>query len=383
VSTIFSAFGMMGETVALGWIALELTDSSFMVGLVMGARMIPQFLLGIPAGAVVDMADRRLFIPLINIASAVPSSILGLVLMFELEQFWHVVALAIVAGSLAPFQQTARQSYAYDIVGPAMAVQGLATMMLASRLGGLIGAVVAGSVIARMGSGMAFFLIAGSQIMAGLIVTLVRSSGQAAPSVRESVLANLKGYMREIRRNYTLQQLMFFTGAVEMLGFSHQTLLPSLARDVMRVGAEGLGFMSGVQSVGGIIGVAVLAALGGIRRKGMAFLIVIHVFGGALVLLAYAPSLIVVILVLAVISASAALSDVLSQSLMQLNVPNELRGRAMGSWVLAIGTAPVGHMQIGGLATLVGVASALIFNGVGLVVLAATTTLFSARLRRL
>ena len=383
MSTIFSAFGMMGETVALGWIALELTDSSFMVGLVMGARMIPQFLLGIPAGAVVDMADRRLFIPLINIASAVPSSILGLVLMFELEQFWHVVALAIVAGSLAPFQQTARQSYAYDIVGPAMAVQGLATMMLASRLGGLIGAVVAGSVIARMGSGMAFFLIAGSQIMAGLIVTLVRSSGQAAPSVRESVLANLKGYMREIRRNYTLQQLMFFTGAVEMLGFSHQTLLPSLARDVMRVGAEGLGFMSGVQSVGGIIGVAVLAALGGIRRKGMAFLIVIHVFGGALVLLAYAPSLTVVILVLAVISASAALSDVLSQSLMQLNVPNELRGRAMGSWVLAIGTAPVGHMQIGGLATLVGVASALIFNGVGLVVLAATTTLFSARLRRL
>ena len=72
-----------------------------------------------------------------------------------------------------------------------------------------------------------------------------------------------------------------------------------------------------------------------------------------------------------------------AQSLMQLNVPNELRGRAMGSWVLAIGTAPVGHIQIGGLATLVGVASALIFNGVGLVALAATTAIFSARLRRL
>ena len=373
----------MGETVALGWIALELTDSSFMVGLVMGARMIPQFLLGIPAGAVVDRVDRRLFIPLINIASAVPSSILGLLLMFDLMQIWHVVALAITAGSLTPFLQTARQSYAYDIVGPALAVQGLATMMLASRLGGLIGAVVAGSVIARMGSGMAFFLIAGSQIMAGLTVTLVRSSGQAAPSVRESVLANLKGYVREIRRNHTLQQLMFFTGAVEMLGFSHQTLLPSLARDILRVGAEGLGFMSGVQSVGGMMGVAVLAALGEIKRKGMAFLVVIHVFGGALVLLAYAPNLTVVILVLAVISAAAALSDVLSQSLMQLNVPNELRGRAMGSWVLAIGMAPVGHMQIGGLATLFTVALALIFNGVGLVALAATTAVFSARLRRL
>ena len=105
-------------------------------------------------------------------------------------------------------------------------------------------------------------------------------------------------------------------------------------------------------------------------------------FGGALVLLAYAASLTVATLVLAVISASAVLSDILSQSLMQLNVPNELRGRAMGSWVLAVGTAPIGHMQIGRLATLVGVASALIFNRVGLVVLAATTTLFSAEQRR-
>ena len=131
------------------------------------------------------------------------------------------------------------------------------------------------------------------------------------------------------------------------------------------------------------MGLAVLAALGEFRRKGMAFLIAIHVFGGALVLLAYAPSLAAVILVLAVISAAAALSDVLSQSLMQLNVPNDLRGRAMGSWILAIGTAPVGHVQIGGLATLLGVAFALTFNGLGLVVLAATTVVFSTRLRRL
>ena len=177
VSSMFGAFGMMGETVALGWIVLELTDSSFMVGVVMGARMIPQFLLGIPAGAVVDMVDRRLFIPLITIASAVPSSILGLLLMFDLVQFWHVAALAMAAGSLAPFQQTARQSFAYDIVGPTLAVQGLATMMLASRLGGLVGAVVAGSIIARIGSDIAFLLIAGSQVVAGLTVTLVRSSG--------------------------------------------------------------------------------------------------------------------------------------------------------------------------------------------------------------
>ena len=383
LSSLFSSFGMMGENVAVGWIVLELTDSTFMVGVAMGLRMAPQFVLGIFAGAVVDMVDRRLFMPFINAVMALPNIAIGLLLVTGRLEIWYVLVLVLLSGIMMPFAQTARQSFAYDIVGPSLAMQGLAAVMLVSRAGGLVGAVLVGVIIGRVGLEPAFFAIGAGQAMGGLAMLLVRSSGQAAPLERESVMENLKGFLTEVRQNRVLFQLVLFTGAVEMLGFSHMTVLPSMARDVLKVGAEGLGVMNGIQSVGGILGVAVLASVGDVRRKGLLFLVVVHVFGVALVLLGMSNTLVLAVIILAVVSAMAALSDVLSQALMQLNVPNELRGRAMGSWVLAIGTAPVGHVQIGALASLVSVGFALSFSGVGLLALAAGVTLFSARLRRL
>ena len=383
LSSLFSAFGMLGENVAVGWIVLEVTDSPFMVGVAMGLRRAPQFVLGIFAGAVLDMVDRRLFMPFINAVVALPNIAIALLLVAGHLEIWHVLVLVLLSGIMIPFAHTARQSFTYDIVGPSMAMQGLAAVVLVSRAGGLVGAVLTGVIIGRVGLEPAFFAIGAAQIVSGLVMLLVGSAGQAAPLVRESVMANLKGFLREVRHNRVLLQLVFFTGAVEMLGFSHMTLLPSLARDVLNVGAEGLGIMNGIQSAGGILGAIVLASMGDVRRKGLLFLVVVHVFGVALVLLGMSNTLVLAVVLLIVVSAMTALTDVLSQTLMQLNVPNELRGRAMGSWVLAIGTSPIGHMQIGALASLISVGFALSFSGLALLALAAGLTLFSGRLRRL
>ena len=120
-----------------------------------------------------------------------------------------------------------------------------------------------------------------------------------------------------------------------------------------------------------------------VRRKGLLFLVVIHIFGIAIVLLGFAKTLILTVAIMIVVSTMAALSDVLSQGLMQLNVPNKLRGRAMGSWVFAIGTSPLGHLEIGALASVASVGIAFMVNGLGVVILAAGVTLFSSRMRKL
>ena len=103
----------------------------------------------------------------------------------------------------------------------------------------------------------------------------------------------------------------------------------------------------------------------------------------ALIFLGISGNLQVAIVAVTIVSGLAALSDVLSQSLVQVAVPNEMRGRAMGSWALAIGVAPLGHLQIGALTTGVGVSSALVANGVGLVLLALGAALAVKRLRSL
>lgn len=383
VSTFLNAIAMMGEHLVLGWLVLELSGSPFMVGVAFGLRMAPLFFLGIPAGAIADKVDRRHLIKLTNLAMAATTAGLGVLILLGVAELWHILVFTFVAGSLRALYQTARLTFAYDIVGPAGAVNGLALVTLGMWVGGLVGSLATGSLVARLGADIAYIALAGGYALAAVTLLPVRPQRRATPQTRNPVLQNLKEYFVEVRGNSALAMLITFTSAVEILGWSYQVLLPSLARDVLKVGAEGLGVMNAFRSVGGIVGIMVLSAIGEVRRKGLLFLSVVFLFGGFVVLLAFVSNFYLALAVLVLMNSMAVVSDILSQSMMQLMVPDALRGRAMGSWVLAVGTGPVGHLQIGAIASAIGTTFALTTNGAGLVVLSLIATVFSSRLRRL
>jgi hypothetical protein len=188
-----------------------------------------------------------------------------------------------------------------------------------------------------------------------------------------------------VRRDRTLLGLMALTAGAEVLGFSHQALLPSLARDVLHTGPEGLGALNAARAVGGLLGLAV-AMRGVTRSSGPLFLLVVAAFGAGVAALGPAPAVVGfagVLLVLTAANAMGALADLLAQSLLQLGVSSDLRGRAGGAWVVAIGLAPLGQLQIGGLASLFGVGAALGASGLALGALVGATALLFPRLRRL
>jgi hypothetical protein len=189
-------------------------------------------------------------------------------------------------------------------------------------------------------------------------------------------------FLVALRRERLLLVLMMLTAGAEILGFSHQAVLPSLARDVLHTGPEGLGALSAARSVGGMLGLA--AAFRGVA-DGARFLAVLLAFGVSLVLLAISPHVlgfVGVLLVVTLVNAAGALADLLAQSLLQLGAPPALRGRAGGAWVVAIGLAPLGQLQIGALASLFGVGVALGTSGLALAVLAVATALAFPRVRR-
>ena len=355
---------------ALGWFVLQLTDSVFMVGLVIALRMLPNLLFGVPAGAIADIVDRRRMIQVLNLMMALPMGALGMLIMTGRVELWQVFALTFVGGALVPFNQTARMSLAFDITGSAGIVYGLTLMRLATGVGGLIGSIVIGSVMARVGVDAAFFLLGGTYILAALTALLIRSPGQAAPTAISSVRESLKGFAKEIHTNRSLLALTISTSLLELMGFSHSVLMPSIVRDVLGMDAEGLGLISGLRNLGALAGVLVIATIGDRLRRGLVYQISILIFGVLLISLSFAGHLTSVVIILIALSAMMTITDVLSQSLMQLVVPNDMRGRAMGSWMLAIGTAPAGNLQIGAVASAAGIALALSLNGLGLVSLA-------------
>ncbi len=371
------------EHVALGWLVLELTDSPFMVGLASAARMAPFFFLGILSGAVADRVDRRVLLRFLAAAASIVAAALALLLVAEAAQVWHVMVLAVAMGCVWAFTMTLRQAYTYDIVGPELALNGLSLNALSQRAGGVAGAIMAGAIIATLGVGAQYLAVSASYLAGGAVLLAVRDVGQSAATGQESVLRGVLGYIELIRGNRTLMILMLLAAATEVFGFTHQSLLPVFARDVLGVGAVGLGVMSAVRQGGGIIGLLFLASLGDFRRKGLLMFAAAVGFGLGQMAFSLATSIFVFVAVLAFVNACASVADTLYKTLMQRNVPNEQRGRAMGSWVLSIGTAPAGHLGVGAMAGALGAPGALLINGGILTFIGLTTAIGLPRIRRL
>jgi len=345
--------------------------------------MAPFFFLGIVSGAVADRVDRRLFLRLIVFAGVIIAGLMALVLMTTREDVWPIIALAAAMGCVWAFLMTLKQSYTYDIVGPQHALNGLSLNAMSQRFGGVFGSLISGLLIAAIGVGEQYIVVAASYLAAFAVLFGMRDVGQAAPKAREPVLANLVGYVRAMRENRTLMVLMFLTATTEIFGFTHQSLLPVFAKDVLGVGAVGLGIMTAIRQAGGMVGLLLLANLGDFRRKGLFMFIFAGGFGLGQMAFSLSPNIFVFVAVLAFVNACASVVDTLYKTLMQANVPNEQRGRAMGSWVLSIGLAPAGHLSVGALAGAFGAPTALLINGGILTFVSLTSAVGMPRLRRL
>src|SRR5439155_21788127 len=333
-----------------------------------------------------DRFPRHRLLMVTGAGQALTASTLGVLTLVGVVSLTHVLLLTLAAGTLRGLEHAARQGYTHDVVGGAALVPGMAVLGVAMRAGWLVGSLGVGAIIARYGSGAASIEVA-TGFLAGALPLLVASSGERpAPPPSGSLWKGVVDFAAATRNDGTLFVLMLITAGAEMLGFSHQVLLQSLARDDLRAGPEGLGALNAARSIGGILGLLAVSTRRPAAGVGALFLAVLVSFGGSLVALGVAPRFVGfggVLIVLIVANAAGGVTDLLAQSLMQSSVPAALRGRAGGAWVVAIGLAPLGQLQIGALASLFGVSVALGVSGLGLVTLAGLAALLFPRMRRL
>ena len=385
-STLIHAMGMGMEHVALGWLVFEITDSPLMVGVSAAARTAPLFFLGVLSGAVADRVDRQTALRIVTVSSTIAPGLMALLLLTRdvpEVKVWYVIALAVAMGAAMAFSQTVRQAYVYDIVGREFALSGLSMAGLSQMVGQMAGALLAGALIGYFSVGGQYLFAAGTYLVAFVVLLGIRVVAQEDLTQREPVLRQLMGYFRLLRGNRTLLMLMGVTAVVEIFGFTHQSLLPVFAKDELGVGAVGLGIMLAVRRGGGVFGLVLLASLGDFRRKGMLLFASATAFGLGQMAFSLGGGIVLFLIVLAFVNACAATVDTLHKTLMQSNVPDEQRGRAMGSWVLSIGVAPIGHIGVGAMAGVLGAPGALLVNGGLLTFVGVTAALGLPSMRRL
>ena len=382
-STLLFSLATGMEQVSVGWLIFELTGSELMVGVGAAARMVPFFALGLLSGAIADRWERRWLLRIGNAGAAAVALAMGLLLLGGLENVWLVIGLVALLGCTFAFVLTVRQTYTYDIVGPEHALNGLALGAMAMQGGGIAGSLVSGAVIEAVGPGWQFVAAAICYLSSALATFSIRNPGRSMRPVAATLLRNLTVYVRLLRNYRLLLVLMILTAATEVLGFTHMTLLPVFAKDVLAVGPTGLGVMTAMRQTGGLLGLWLLASLGNVPRKGLMMFATAIGFGGGLMAFSLSGNIYSFLGVLLFVNACAMAVDTLYKTLMQELVSDEERGRAMGSWVLSIGFAPVGHVGVGALAGAVGAPRALLINGAALAAISVVAAVALPRIRRL
>ncbi len=382
-STLLYSLATGMEQVSVGWLVFELTGSELMVGVAAAARMLPFFLLGLLSGAVADRWERRSLLRVGTVGASAVALLMALLLLGGLENVWVVILLVVALGSTFAFVLTVRQTYSYDIVGPEYALNGLALGAMAMQGGGIAGSLASGALIEVAGPGWQFAAAAVCYLCSAAATLAIGNPGRSMRPAAASVLRSLTGYISLLRNYRLLLVIMILTAATEVLGFTHTTLLPVFAKEVLHVGPTGLGIMTAGRQAGGLMGLWLLAGLGSFRRKGLMMFATAAGFGGGLMAFSLSGNIYSFLGVLLFVNACAMAVDTLYKTLMQDLVSDEERGRAMGSWVLSIGFAPVGHVGVGALAGAVGAPRALLINGAALAAISVVAAIGLPRIRRL
>jgi MFS family permease len=373
-STLASSGAMGVERTATAWLALEAGGAvgALAVGLAFAARMLPSLLFGLAAGTLADRTDRRRQLVLVA-AAGIPLmlAVSGLAWWGRL-QVWQVVAFAFAAGCLQVFDTPARQALILDSVPRDVAANAVALNAVGARLSAAFGALASGLLIASFGAASCYPAVAALFGLAALAAAGLR------PPRRHEVRGAPPPFGQALRAAARLLvdlpavRALSVAGIVcEIFAFSYATALPVLARDVLAAGAEGLGTLNAAASVGGTLAVVALTVLPRSVRREPLLSAVFLLYGVAILALAASGGMGVALAALVLIGACGAAFDALQQTLLQLAVHDEQRGRAVGIWVLGLGSAPVGHLEIGALAAALGAPSALAINGVLVVASAA------------
>lgn len=352
------------ERTATAWVALETGGGAIAIGLIFAARMLPSLLLGLAAGTIADRADRpRQLLAVAGAAFLLMASFGWLIGTVDLR-VWQVVVFSFVAGCVQVFDTPARQALVMDTVPRIDAPRALALNALVARFSGAFGAFAAGVLIPLVGVSRCYLVVAGIYALSALIVAALRVHPESRIRVTPPPFSQaFQGAMRLIVDVPVVRTLIIAGLACEIFAFSFQSALPLFAQDVLKAGAEGLGTLNAAVSVGGAIAVALLTMAPGHIRRQPVLAAIFLLYGLSLITVAVTHDLVLAAAALIVTGFCAGAFDVLQQTLIQMAVPDDQRGRAVGVWVLGIGSAPVGHLEMGILVAALGASSALMING--------------------
>jgi MFS family permease len=362
-SRLMSALGHQMEVVAIGWLVYSMTESAFALGLIGLASFAPVFLMTIPAGHAADRFDRRLISILCYLAVALGSFGLIVAAIIGKDALYAVYAIAALLGTARAFASPATQALMPSLIKtealPNAISWGTFAWQTASIVGPALGGVlyIFGPAVV-FGSGMAMFL--GS----ALCLAALKTRAECKPREPATLAVALAGF-KFIRNNPVIFGAISLDLFAVLLGGA-VAMLPIYARDILQTGPWGLGLLRASVSVGAILMAVLLARFPLQRRAGTRMLLAVAVFGLATIGFALSTSLVISLIMLFIMGAADMVSVYVRQTLVQIETPDEMRGRVSAVSTVFIGASnELGEFESGMMAAAFGTVPSVVMGGLG------------------
>jgi len=358
-----SNIGTWMQNVALGWLVLQLTNSPFWVGFVSFAGLVPSLFLSLFGGVLADRVERRLVLLATQTALMLLAGTLATLTALHLITMPLIIILSFSSGFAAALNTPAQQAILADLVPAEVLLNAISLNSVQFNLARAVGPACAGALLAWLNVAACFYVNAISFVALIVALLIIR----IAPHRRlpaHSVWRHLSEGFAYLQTQPQLRTILAASAVLSFFCLPYAVLLPVYARDILQVGAAGLGYLTASAGLGAVLGGLGLAAVGNVRDRTRWALCAGLVFSAAVITFAVSRNLYlsVAMLVLAGGSMVACLASFNTQ--LQLSVDPAMRGRLLSMYLLTVvGLGPLGSLELGTVAQFIGTPLAVALGG--------------------
>lgn len=360
-----SLIGTWMQSVGVGWLALELTNSAFLVGVVAAAGSFPVLLLSLYGGVIADRRSKLRIVIICQALLLVEAAALWWFTWTGLIDVGWLLALTTIGGVISAFEIPARQAMIVELVAREDLVDAIALNSGGFNLARIVGPSIAAIILAKYGLAWCFGINALSYLAVLGSLARIKLPPWTPVQYLVSPAEQLKQGLRYIRGSRSVSGLMGVIAVYSIFGFQYLTMMPVIARDVLHTGASGYGLLLTFVGIGALTGALSLAGLGGRIRRGRLFNATAYAFAGLTILFSLMRTIHLAAFVLVFLGLTMLINGALANGILQSVVPDELRGRVMATYVFVyVGFTPIGSFIAGATARFVGVQWAIFTGGV-------------------
>lgn len=347
--------GTLVQTTAQAWLIFQLTNSPFYLGLDGLCLGLPRVLFSAFGGAVVDRADRKLLFVVTQSAFFLMALFLGVMTYWGAIQVWHILLVSALTGFSVSFEQPVRQSILHDVVPRAELPNAVALYQMIFNGSMLFGPSIGGLLIPIIDTQGCFFTAAIGNLVVLVTIFMIRIPKTKSFERRDSLMRDMVQGLSIAWNTPIFLALLLGLSVVSFCTKPYTQFMPVFARDILNVGAPGLGMLLMAPGAGAILGGLTLASIRRFPKPHRQLIFLATGFGAAILLFALSQTfaLSVVFLFIAGAFQTTFLSS--TATLLQVHTDEKNRGRIMSLFgLINRGLGPMGSFPFGLLATWVG-----------------------------